>query len=126
MTQLATILTLATLAELLIEVAKPLLEPLFTWLLGRIPQAKRSSAAERSLAINPYLYLSLLVGVGLAFNYDLDLIAALDVAPPTAVGTLITGALLGRGSNFIHDVIARLTPDAPRPTPHDPTAANQP
>ena len=96
MQPLLLILTLATLGELLIEVLKPGIQPLLTRL--NLPEN-----------INPYLYLSLTLGLLLAFLYQADLLAAIGLsATPTVAGILTTGLFLGRGSNFVSDVLQRL------------------
>jgi hypothetical protein len=53
----------------------------------------------------PLKYIAAVVGVWFSFSYSLDLIAAmLGVAPdPPWIGILLTGLMLGRGSNYIHD-----------------------
>ncbi len=90
------ILTLATLGELIIETLKPGIAPLLTRL--NLPAD-----------INPYLYLSLTLGLLLAFVYQADLLAAIGLsAGPTTAGIITTGLFLGRGSNFVSDVIQRV------------------
>ncbi len=96
MDPLLLILALATLGELIIEAIKPALNPLITRL--NLPAD-----------INPYLYISLALGLLLAFVYQADLLTAVGLsAAPTTAGILTTGLFLGRGSNFVHDVIARV------------------
>ena len=56
--------------------------------------------------IQPLRYVAMVVGVGLAFAYRLDLLlAAFPNMPPFApwVGILLTGMAIGRGSNYLHD-----------------------
>ena len=60
------ILTLATLGELIIETLKPAIQPLIDRL-------------KLSEDINPYLYLSLTLGLALAFVYGADLLAVIGV-----------------------------------------------
>ena len=52
------------------------------------------------------MYAGLLVGVGLCFFFELDLVAPLygDVS---WVGQLLTGLAVGRGSNYVHDLYSR-------------------
>lgn len=88
-------LTLATLGELLIQALKPALQPLLNLL--NLPAD-----------IDPYLYLSLLLGVALALIYRVDLLAALGIGPWTLVGCLTSGLFIGRGANFVHDALAAL------------------
>ena len=60
------------------------------------------SAANRQ----PLKYVAVVVGVGMAFAYSLDLLnAAFEiVAEPAWVGILLTGLAVGRGSNYVHDL----------------------
>lgn len=56
------------------------------------------------------MYLSLGVGVGLSFFYQLDMIAAIaeiagQAMQPSWVGFLLTGLGLGRGANYLHDFV---------------------
>ena len=56
--------------------------------------------------IQPLRYVAMVVGVGLAFAYRLDLLlAAFPQLPSLApwVGILLTGMAIGRGSNYLHD-----------------------
>lgn len=104
LTALAIVIALAALGELVIEALKPALEPLF----------KRMNLPED---VNPYLYLALLFGVVLAILFEADLPAAIGLVSPFPGAVwfqeIVTGLLIGRGSNFIHDAISRLT----RPEP---------
>ena len=90
------IIALATLAELIIEALKPGLAPLISRL--NLPGD-----------INPYLYISLTLGLILAIVYQADLIAAVGLAADTTTaGVITTGLFIGRGGNFISDVLRRL------------------
>ncbi len=46
-----------------------------------------------------------LVGVLVAVRYWLDLFTLIPDVPPTEVGVVITGLLLGRGATAVHDFI---------------------
>ncbi|MDP2952814.1 MAG: hypothetical protein Q8O76_05820, partial [Chloroflexota bacterium] len=50
-------------------------------------------------------YIAALVGVGLALAYELDALKSLlgVSAPLPYAGKVLTGLMLGRGANFIHD-----------------------
>lgn len=52
------------------------------------------------------MYIALLAGVGLAFYYQLDLIAII-LGESRPVGFLLSGLVIGRGANFLHDFISR-------------------
>ena len=58
------------------------------------------------------MYVSLVVGVALAFFYSIDLIALIannaggDLAI-TWVGIALSGLIIGRGANYINDFVSR-------------------
>lgn len=57
------------------------------------------------------MYISLAVGVGLAFFYRLDMISAIAqvAGEPMAVswvGFTLTGLGIGRGANYLHDFVS--------------------
>lgn len=58
------------------------------------------------------MYIAAVVGVLGAFMYGLDLLFLLGdyvgiVMPVTWFGILLTGLAIGRGSNFIHDLVGK-------------------
>jgi hypothetical protein len=58
--------------------------------------------------VKPYIfYVALVVGIGLAFWYKIDLIAWFMSGPVTPVGIILSGLSIGRGANFMHDIIQR-------------------
>lgn len=61
------------------------------------------------------MYIAAAVGVGLAFFYQLDLIhllaEAVEVELPTAYpGMILTGLGIGRGANYIHQLVSEYFP----------------
>ena len=54
-------------------------------------------------------YIACLVGIGLALLYRLDALGPLlGLSPRWAYpGQALTGVLLGRGANFVHDIYSR-------------------
>src|SRR5512139_495809 len=61
------------------------------------------------------MYVSLLVGIGVAFYYGFDLIAliaqSMDVKfDATWVGMVFSGLVIGRGSNFLHQFVSKFFP----------------
>jgi len=48
------------------------------------------------------MYVSLGLGIFLAFYYSLDLVVFFG-QPATPVGTVLTGIVMGRGANFVND-----------------------
>jgi len=56
------------------------------------------------------MYASGLMGTGLAFWYSLDLISVIAGKEPTWVGILLTGIMIGRGANWLHDFIGKYLP----------------
>lgn len=53
------------------------------------------------------MYVSLGVGVGLAYLYHLDLLALITGEPATVQGILLSGLAIGRGANYLHDFVSR-------------------
>lgn len=62
---------------------------------------------------------AVVVGVVVALAFSLDLIAAVGVTPPSEgvlsplapwVGQILTGLILSRGANYIHDLLGKLQP----------------
>ena len=52
-------------------------------------------------------YIALVAGVGLAIAYQIDLLAQLGlVSPIPVIGFVISGIVIGRGSNYVNDVIS--------------------
>ena len=47
------------------------------------------------------------VGVGLAFYYQLDLLALIGDSAPSSVGFLLSGLVIGRGANYLHDFASK-------------------
>ena len=97
------ILVLATIAEALVE-----------HLFAPILDAKEpnSTEPEPEQVLNwpavALRYVSVLIGVALCIVYRVDLLACFDLVSPWPwVGWVITGILIGRGSNFIHDFASR-------------------
>ena len=53
------------------------------------------------------MYVAALAGVGLAFYYRLDLLALIGQLEPSPVGFLLSGLIIGRGANYLHDFVSR-------------------
>lgn len=53
------------------------------------------------------MYVSLGVGVGLAFLYSLDLFALITGEPATVQGIALSGMTIGRGANYVHDFVTK-------------------
>lgn len=51
---------------------------------------------------------SLLLGLLLAFATDIDILALVDIKVKFYVGTILTGILISRGSNFVHDLLGTI------------------
>jgi hypothetical protein len=93
-TAIAGILILATLCESLVE-----------YLIAPAADELADDKPWRELALR---YLAALVGVALSSVYQTDLLAMLGLTSPWPwVGWVVTGLLIGRGSNFVHDFASR-------------------
>jgi hypothetical protein len=104
-TALTSVLVLAALAEALVE-----------YLFSPIIKAKGPNDMEPHLPMGPepaaaldwraltLRYTAALVGVLLCIVYQTDLFLLFNLVPPWPwIGQLVTGLLIGRGSNFVHD-----------------------
>lgn len=71
-------------------------------------------------ALQPYswllVYIPMAVGIGGAFMYGFDLLYLLGnwlevdwptLAAPSNLGMVLTGMAIGRGSNYLHDLVTR-------------------
>ena len=56
------------------------------------------------------MYVSAGVGVGLAFFYELDIIRLITAEDITPVGMILSGLMIGRGANFVHQFVASYLP----------------
>lgn len=53
---------------------------------------------------------SMIIGVGVAFLFDLDIFSALGItARFDYVGNILTGLVVARGSNYVFDLIGKFT-----------------
>jgi hypothetical protein len=61
-------------------------------------------------------YVAMIVGVALSLAYraDLLLMVGLEAIHPL-IGVVLTGILIGRGSNYIHDLVDRFFQPNPKP-----------
>lgn len=53
-------------------------------------------------------YVAALFAVAVCLAYGVDLPAALGLPPVQYVGSIVTGLVIGRGSNYLADIIKRL------------------
>ncbi len=77
------------------------------------PEARSLRSPNSSLQTPMWLrYVAMAVGVGLACAYRTDLLGMVGLTAWTPwIGYVITGVLIGRGSNYLHDLVNRwLTP----------------
>jgi hypothetical protein len=115
MNELATlsgILILATLVEALVEyLVKPLFgPPIFPLPQGGDPQGEACPEYPRGDPVADLLirYSAATIGVLLCLTYRADLLILANLnAPLPWVGFVITGILIGRGANFVHDFTSR-------------------
>ena len=100
LTILSGILILATLVEALVEY---LIKPLFGPPVWPLPEGQAATADDPigDLLIR---YSAATIGVLLCIAYRADLLVLANLhAPLPWIGYLITGILIGRGANFVHD-----------------------
>jgi hydrogenase/urease accessory protein HupE len=53
-------------------------------------------------------YIAAVLGVVVCLAYGADLPAALGLPPVAYVGPVVTGLVIGRGSNYLNDLVSRL------------------
>jgi hypothetical protein len=93
------ILILATLVESLVEyLIRPIVKP-------QAPTPEPAAVTWRDMALR---YVAALVGVALCILYNADLLALVGLVSPWPwIGSVITGIIIGRGANFVHDFSSR-------------------
>ena len=103
LTQITGILVLATIAEALVE---HLFAPLVDLRDANTMEPQPGALLDwRALILR---YISVFIGVLLCIVYRVDLLTTFDLSSPWPwFGYAITGILIGRGSNFIHDFAGR-------------------
>jgi hypothetical protein len=72
----------------------------------------RNKSAEASELIHKtaFQWLSALLGIGIALNFELGFFGAFGFTGHVAyVDLALTGALIGRGSNWVHDFVKKLS-----------------
>lgn len=61
-------------------------------------------------SIKSHLVSSLLLGIAVSVLYKIDLPATLSITSEVPyVGSVLTGVIMARGSNYIYDLIGRFT-----------------
>jgi hypothetical protein len=83
-----------------------LVESFIEYLLGT-PLNKIPRLAPYKWAL---MYAAMLTGVGLALYYQLDIVALISGQPHSVVGQVLTGMVVGRGSNFLHQFGTKYLP----------------
>jgi len=53
-------------------------------------------------------YIAAVIGIGVAFGFQVNLPALIGLTGPDWVGYLVTGIIIGRGSNYLNDLIDRV------------------
>ena len=71
-------------------------------------------AIDKIEKLTPYrwllVYVSLAAGVGMTYYYRLDLISLILEQTPTALGIFLSGCVIGRGANYLHQFISEYLP----------------
>lgn len=96
MDKLTYILILAFLGEAVWETLK------MTWQKGKV-------------SIDRIGALAISILLAYAANIDIFVIMGISLSIPI-LGTILTGVLISRGTNFVHDLITKLTQDKINPT----------
>ena len=101
------ILILATLVESLVEyLVRPLVKPPLQVRPVLIADPRESGDTTwQDLVLR---YVAAAVGIALCVLYKADLLEMVSVTSPWPyVGNVITGIIIGRGANFVHDFASR-------------------
>ena len=100
--KLALMFVLAFLAETLTEYfARPFIK--FESLPGVTPRN-----GQRVIPAFVLRYIAAVVGIALAIAYRADVLALFGLVAWTPwIGWTVTGLIIGRGSNYLHDVVDR-------------------
>lgn len=104
MNELGMFISAAIALEVTIELLKFVFEPL----LARLP------LPDEIQEVGIFVYLSAALGVAFAFVAQLDLFAALGLIDLPIFGTIATGLIIGRGSNFVNDILERVRGNLPQ------------
>jgi hypothetical protein len=96
---------------------------LLAFLVESLVEALFGPAFDKIAILTPWkwclMYVAMIAGVIGAFVYGFDLLALLSAylkvnLPSTPFGILLTGLAIGRGSNYVHDIVTRFfKPETP-------------
>src|SRR5687767_4111834 len=84
------------------------------WFFSVFVESMLSYFTQPILTNRDYLrYVSAVIGIGIALGFSIDLIVTLaGIASPypwlSSLGTIMTGIAIGRGSNYIADIVSFL------------------
>ena len=102
------LLAAVTSILVLAAVAEALVEHLFAPIIDARAEDKVITPGRMDWRPLVLRYTSVFLSVLLTIVYRADLLLLLNLSPPWPwVGWVITGLLIGRGSNFIHDFASR-------------------
>ena len=98
------IMILATLVESLVEyLVRPLVKPPLQ--VRPVLIAEEQPTTWQDLVLR---YVAAAVGIALCILYKADLLEMVSITSPWPyVGNIITGIIIGRGANFVHDFASR-------------------
>ncbi len=99
-----TIVQLVALTFALAFLSESLVEYLFGVAIDHAPKLAPARWALQ--------YIAVLAGVGLAFYYHLDLLAPIGGVDASPVGFILTGCIIGRGANYLHQFVSAYFPKA--------------
>lgn len=98
-------LQVGALALLAAAVGEGIIEFLVSPLIGLFLPNTPSNIEKRTVIFN---YCSAVLGVGIALNFSISLFAMLGAEGYlSSADNILTGILLGRGSNYVHDLLKR-------------------
>lgn len=97
MAKIALILSGAVLVEALVQYGKEIID--------MIENKQKKAVIIQSL--------TLVLGIGIAFLFQLHIFNALDIQVDTLTDTILTGIIISRGSNYANDLISKIRGENP-------------
>lgn len=72
-----------------------------------VPIRARTYLQELNLYQLGMRYSALILGVALSLAFHLNLFVGLPITVSPTVAAIVTGVLMGRGSNYLHDLLGK-------------------
>ena len=90
----ALIISVAILVEALVEYGKSIMDMF----------------EERDYKTAITQLITIIAGILLAFSFKIDIFSTIGIDVSPVIGTVLTGVIISRGSNYASDLISKLSP----------------